>query len=142
MALSAYPDPPSWDDTVAACYDPATKAYGVWPLAVRWAASRGVVAAVETFVDWQSAAACLQAGIPLVCSIDFKQGKLDNAPLAQTGGHLVVLHGMDENEVLVKDPGAADHDAVARRYDGNQFTEAWLARRGAAYVFALPRERD
>ncbi len=139
MALSAYPNPPAWDDTIAACYDPATRAYGVWPLAVRWAARRGVVAAVETFVDWQDAAVCLEAGVPLVCSIDFKTGKLEGAPMAQTGGHLVVLHGMNGSEVLVKDPGGADRSAVERLYDGPQFSDAWLTRRGAAYVFALPR---
>ena len=96
------------------------------------------VAAVETFSDWQTALTCLQAGVPLVCSIDFKRGKLDGAPMQQTGGHLVVLYGIEGDNVLVKDPGGADQQAVERRYNGNQFSSAWLGRRGAAYVFAKP----
>ncbi len=136
MALSAYPTAPVWEDTIAACYDAATRAYGVWPLAIRWAARHGVVAAVEVFQDWQAPMACLSAGVPLVCSIDYDSGKLTNAPMARTGGHLVVLYGVEGNEVLVKDPAGADRSDVTRRYDRSEFGEAWLSRRGAAYIFA------
>ncbi len=138
MALSAYPNAPVWDDTITACYDAATRAYGVWPLAIRWSAMQGIVAAVEVFQDWQAPMACLSAGVPLVCSIDYDSGKLKHAPMARTGGHLVVVYGVEGNEVLVKDPAGANRDEVIRRYDCSEFGDAWLRRRGAAYVFARP----
>jgi hypothetical protein len=34
------------------------------------------------------------------------------------------------------DPAAADTLSVARAYDREQFSTAWLQRRGAAYFFA------
>ena len=138
MALSVYRQAPLWDDTISACYDEATRAYGVWPLAIRWAAAQGIVAAVEVFQDWQAPVACLSAGVPLVCSIDYDSGTLAGAPMDRTGGHLVVVYGLEGNEVLVKDPAGANRDEVLRRYDCSEFGSAWLRRRGAAYVFARP----
>lgn len=135
MALSLYPDAPAWDATVAACYDPLTKAYGSWPLAIRWASRHNIIGAVETFSTWQQALTVLAAGLPLVCSIRFKTNALAGAPLQHTGGHLVLLHGVEGSDVLVKDP-AADTDAeVDRRYQLDEFIQAWLRHRGAAYIF-------
>ena len=114
----------------------ATKAYGVWPLAIRWASLHGVIGAVEAFSDWDTARACIAADAPLVCSIRFDRDGLRGAPLERTGGHLVVLYGIDGDEVLVKDPAASTHSEVERRYDASQFSAAWLTRRGAAYVLA------
>lgn len=136
MALSKFTHHPSWAATVAACYDPISKAYGSWPLAIRWASEHGVVGAVEVFEHWADVLALLQQQIPLVCSIRFETGELNNAPLTQTPGHLVLLYGVDDNEVLVMDPAAADHAEVERRYALEEFINAWLSRRGAAYVLA------
>ena len=130
-----------WQATIDGCFDTATRAYGVWPLAIRWASLQGVIGAVEAFSDWDSALTCIEADAPLVCSIRFDRGGLRGAPLDRTGGHLVVLYGIDGNEVLVKDPAASTHEAVDRRYDAAQFSAAWLARRGAAYVLS-PRQRN
>jgi len=137
MALSALHEQVDWQDAVAACYDPLTKAYGAWPLAIRYAASRGTLAAVECCSQWSEVVQVLRAGSPLVCSIRFGKDQLHDAPLAQTGGHLVVLHGIDGEHVLVKDPAAEQHDAVPRRYLAAEFSRAWLQRRGAAYIFAV-----
>ena len=136
MALSKFEHHPSWAATVGACYDPISKAYGSWPLAIRWAGEHGVVGAVEVFEHWTDALALLQQKIPLVCSIRFATGELNNAPLTQTPGHLVLLYGVDDNEVLVMDPAAEDHPEVERRYALEEFINAWLSRRGAAYVLA------
>ncbi|MCR9258368.1 MAG: C39 family peptidase [Pseudomonadaceae bacterium] len=136
MALSTFTHQPTWEATVSACYDPISRAYGSWPLAIRWAGNQGVVGAVEVFVDWADALVLLQQNIPMVCSIRFDTGKLKHAPLTQTPGHLVLLYGVDGNEVLVKDPAAAGHQDVERRYALDEFINAWLSRRGAAYVLA------
>ena len=136
MALSTFTHHPSWEATVSACYDPISKAYGTWPLAIRWAGEQGIVGAVEVFIDWADALALLQQQIPMVCSIRFNSGELKHAPLTETPGHLVLLYGVDGNEVLVKDPAAADHQGVERRYALKEFVHAWLSRRGAAYILA------
>lgn len=136
MALSAMHKQVDWSAAVAACYDPLTKAYGAWPLAIRHAASYNTIAAVECFSRWSEVVQVLQAGSPLVCSIRFGKEQLQSAPLAQTGGHLVVLHGIEGNSVLVKDPAARQHADVAHRYLAAEFSRAWLQRRGAAYIFA------
>ncbi len=134
MAMSRFGNAPGWPETVEACYDAATKAYGVWPLAIQWASRHGVLGAVEVFSDWHAPLACLEAGVPLVCSIRFAKDQLQGAPLAQTGGHLVLLYGIEDDQVLVKDPAADKASQVDRRYSAESFTRAWLTYRGAAYV--------
>lgn len=141
MALSTFVTAPSWQDTITACYDPLTRAYGAWPLAIQWASRHGIIGAVEVFSDWVDAIRCLRAGVPMVCSIRFAKGALQGAPLEQTGGHLVLLYGVQGGKVLVKDPAAKIAADVPRHYSIEQFSAAWLSRRGAAYVFsssALP----
>lgn len=137
MALSALRRELNWQTAVQACYDPQTKAYGAWPLAINAAAQQGIAAAVECFYDWTDVVRILEAGSPLVCSIRFKQGQLQDAPLPQTGGHLVVLYGIDGGHVLVKDPAANQDSEVSKRYLAEEFSKAWLQRRGAAYIFAV-----
>lgn len=136
MALSLTSGRPAWSDTVNACYDPATKAYGSWPLAIRWAATNGTLGAVEAVADWSTALRVLQTGTPLVCSIRFAKDQLPGAPLSQTSGHLVLLQGVQRGEALVYDPAAPTNAEVARRYPLARFSEAWLHRRGAAYMFS------
>ncbi len=136
MAMSTFTQNVDWPAAVEACYDPLTKAYGAWPLAIRHAASHGITAAVECFDDWSSPVKVLQAGYPLICSIRFGKDQLSGAPLPQSGGHLVVLYGLDHEHVLVKDPAAAEAAEVPRRYLATQFSRAWLHRRGAAYILA------
>lgn len=136
MALSISSPAPSWPDTVDACFDPFTNAYGAWPLAIQWAGRNGRLAAVETFTNWDKAQQCLQAGAPLVCSIRWDKDNLDHAPMASSGGHLVLLQGLDPEQAvaLALDPAAADVATVPRHYKLNQFAGAWLGRRGAAYI--------
>lgn len=134
-ALSAYVST-DWDRTIEACFDAQTNAYGAWPLATRWAAQQGIISAVETYTNWDQVMRVLGCGSPLVCSIRFKAGALTGAPLQQTGGHLVLLYGVDPHYVWVKDPAARTHAEVLRRYPVTEFSAAWLGWRGAAYTFA------
>jgi hypothetical protein len=122
------------DEMVDACLDPATGMYGVWPLALRAAALRGSLGAVEMFADWHAPLQVLAAGIPLITSIRFARGELAGAPLEQTGGHLVVLYAAGPDQVWVNDPAAADSAGVTRRYAAGEFSRAWLRHRGAAYI--------
>lgn len=135
MCLSAIVDTPPWQEITAKCLDPLTRAYGSWPVAVRAANDYGVHGAVELLYDWGSVHDTLASGVPIVCSINFKQGELDDAPLQQTAGHLVLLYGYDKNRAWVLDPAGNTKNEVPKRYDLEQFSKAWLHQRGAAYIF-------
>ncbi len=124
------------EEVLAWTRDRATGLHGSWALAARAAALKGCVATVELHSDWSTALTLLRAGLPFAASIRFADGELQGAPLASTGGHLVVVHGVDGDTVLVHDPAADSDASVARRYDLGQFTKAWLAMRGASYIIA------
>jgi len=119
---------------ISACFDPATRMYGMWPLAIRAASQFGVIGAVELFADWTPVMACLERGIPVVASIRYGVDQLPGTPQRSTGGHLVVVHGISNGEVLVNDPAAPNHGSVARRYPATDFGRAWFRYRGAAYI--------
>jgi hypothetical protein len=133
MVLEAWQRPHDWLALTAECHDPVTGMFGVWPLALRAPARRGSIGAVEVFTGWQEPLAVLRAGVPLVTSIRFAEGELPGAPLAETSGHLVVVHAAGPEWVEVCDPAAAAAE-VSRRYPAQAFSEAWLRHRGAAYI--------
>ena len=118
-------------------YHAATDRYGVWPAAVRVAALHGLPGYVLRFPSWEAASWCLAHGLPIVASIRYAADELAGAPMSETTGHLVVITGLDGNEILVNDP-AAPAGTVSRRYARNEFTRAWLERSGIGYVFFRP----
>lgn len=124
-----------WQQLVVDCYDPVTRAYGMWPQAIFQANRYGVLASVESNTDWSKLATALRQNTPVVCSIRFAKGALDQAPLTQTAGHLVLVYGLSGNSVFVMDPAADTASSVARIYQREQFQAAWLSQRGAAYFF-------
>lgn len=136
MALSALTRRSNWPQAIRACYDPASRAFGAWPLAIRWAAACGVLGAVEVFADWDAPLQALAAGSPVVCSVNYAAGELPNAALNQTSGHLLVLMGVGDDGVQVLDPAAQQHADVPRCYPLQAFSRCWLQQRGAAYIFA------
>ena len=72
--------------------------------------------------------------LPLVASIRYAAGELPGAPMLATGGHLVVVTGVDGEAVLVNDPAAPYHGTVSRRYPLAAFSRAWFRHRGAVYI--------
>lgn len=134
MVMSAHRKRVVTEHVIADCHDPVTGMYGLWPLAVRSAASAGLIGAVELFEDWTPALECLSAGLPLVASIRYGSGELPGTPMPSTGGHLVVVNGVDGEDVLIHDPAAPVHGAVRRRYPLDAFSRAWFRHRGAVYI--------
>lgn len=133
MVLDLWQRSHDWLALAEECYDPASGMYGVWPLALAAAARRDSLGAVEAFASWPEPLAVLDRGVPLVASIRFSAGELPGAPLAETGGHLVVVHAVGPDQVGVCDPAAPAGD-VARSYAADAFSRAWLRHRGAAYI--------
>lgn len=136
MLIGTHRPDVDYDAVVSACLDPVTGMYGLWPLAVRAASCWGLLGAVELIDDWQPVLTCLERGLPVVASIRYAQDALPGAPQRATGGHLVVVHGLDSDTVLVNDPAAPDHGSVLRRYPLDAFSQAWFRHRGAAYMLS------
>ena len=123
-------------ELVIAAHHRATDLYGVWPQNL-WAASRwGAIGAVEVAADSGVIGAAIAGRHPLAASIAFAAGDLCGSAVPASDGHLVIVRGIQNNQVVVNDPAASD---VLRHYDATQFLQAWLADRGACYLFAAPR---
>jgi hypothetical protein len=125
-------------DLAAEIFHAPTDRYGVWPAAVRAAAAHGLPGYLLRFPDWHAVAWCLGRGLPIVASVRYARGELTHAAMPDTTGHLIVITGLDGDDVLVNDPAAATEAEVARRYRRDELTRAWLERTGVGYVF-MPR---
>ncbi|HEY2996757.1 MAG TPA: C39 family peptidase [Methylomirabilota bacterium] len=123
----------------AEMFHPGSDLYGVWPAAILAAARRGIAGYLLRFPDWPSAAWCLEHGLPVIASIRYAAGELTGAAVNATSGHLVVLTGIDGDDVVVNDPAAPTAATVARRYRVAEFAQVWLERTGVGYVLFPPR---
>ncbi|HYE90855.1 MAG TPA: C39 family peptidase [Terriglobales bacterium] len=138
MALEYLGCPVPTSTLAAEVFHPPSDRYGLWPAAVRAGAAHGVPGYLLRFTDWATAAWCLGRGLPIVASVRYARGELTGAPMAETSGHLVVITGLEGEDVLVNDPAAATAAEVPRRYRRDEVTRAWLARSGVGYVFFRP----
>ena len=138
MVLRYWGRPATAAAVAAEVFHPDTDRYGVWPAAIRAAATRGVAGYLLRFPDWSAAAWCLTRRIPIIASIKYAAGELRGAPMEATTGHLIVLTGYEDGAVLVNDPAATTVDAVPRRYRRDDLTRAWLDQRGIGYVLFDP----
>jgi hypothetical protein len=133
MVLGYWGRPVALASLAAEIFHPGVDLYGVWPAAIRAAGLRGVAGYLLRFPDWASAAWCLGRGLPVIASIRYRAGELGGSAMPETTGHLVVLTGCDDGEVLVNDP-AAPASAVSRRYRLDDLTRVWLDRTALGYV--------
>jgi hypothetical protein len=126
----------------AEMFHPALDRYGVWPAAIHAAARRGVPGYLLRFPDWASAGWCLAQGLPVIASVRYASGELTGAAIAATAGHLLVLTGYEDGDVLVNDPAAPEPAAVPRRYRRDELVRIWLERAGVGYVLFNPAAAD
>jgi hypothetical protein len=121
-----------------AVFHAPTDRYGVWPAAIRAAARHGVPGYLLRFSDWESVAWCLGRGLPIVASVRYTAGELSGAAIPETTGHLIVITGLEGDEVFVNDPAAPTPAEVRRRYRREELSHIWLERTGIGYVFLRP----
>lgn len=125
--------------TVAASsHDALHDLYGNWPRNVQAAFEHGLEGYLTAIAHWSEAEALLARGIPLVISIAAGEGELRGAPYARTGGHLLVLRGVDaRGDLLAMDPASSTQPE--RTYRRSDLSRCWLARGGTCYVLLGPR---
>ena len=138
MVLAYYGAPIAVADLAREIFQPELDLYGMWPAAVRAAGRRGVAGYLLRFPDWETAAWCLEHGMPIIASVRYGPGELADAAIPETSGHLLVLTGYAGDDVLVNDPAAPRADAVARRYRLEELRRVWLERTGIGYVLFAP----
>lgn len=127
-------------DFAARAHDALHDLYGNWPRNVQAARELGIQGYLTAIAHWSEAEALLARGLPLVISIAAREGELRGAPYRKTGGHLLVLKGIDANgDALVNDPAAREQGSFTYRRE--DLTRCWLGRGGTTYVFLGMRER-
>jgi hypothetical protein len=107
-------------------YDPVYDGYGNWSFNTAYAAAQGLDAYVACLDNLGQLEGWLAAGVPVVISVAWKAGELTHAPIAASGGHLLIVAGFDEaGRVIVADPRAETEAQVRRVYDAGQLETAW-----------------
>ncbi len=116
-------------------HDDGARIYGNWSFNVAFAGSLGYRAYVDYYPSLNEIKEQIARGVPVITSIRFGSGELDNSPIDSTGGHLVLVVGFKEKDgelyAIVNDPAAPDNETVRRLYRADQFEEAWI---GIVYI--------
>ncbi|MGK2874263.1 MAG: peptidase C39 family protein [Nocardioides sp.] len=109
---------------------------GNWPFNTAYAGAHTDHGFVTRLADLRDVETFILAGIPVVISVAYDKGELDNSPIDDTAGHLLVVVGFTKSgDVVVNDPAAATNAGVRRTYKRAQLEKVWLeASDGVAYI--------
>jgi hypothetical protein len=130
------------DHAARSVFDHAYRGAGNWTFNTAYAARYGAEAFVTRLRSVDEAARFIEAGIPLVVTVSFRDHPLDGAGY-ETTGHLLTIIGFDETgNVISNDPAShkvPSNDEVRTVYDRGQFERVWLeSGGGVAYVVRPP----
>jgi hypothetical protein len=135
MVMAYWGQPESIPDTVVpGVYDSVYEGHGNWPFNTAYAGARGFEAYVDRLRSFADLEREVAGGFPVIASVSYSKDWLENAPINQTGGHLLVVRGFTaEGDVIVNDPAASDDSGVRLVYRRDLFRRAWLGRAGVVY---------
>lgn len=135
MALEYFGTNQPTADVAKKVFDHKAQIYGNWTLNVAYAGQLGYNARVDYFDGFQQVATELQKGNVVIASVKYSAGQLDNAAIASTSGHLILIRGLTKKDgkdyVIVNDAAAKSVAEVRREYRVDQFMNVW---RGVVYV--------
>lgn len=121
-------------------YDRGERIYGNWPFNTAYAhKAGGLESYVQRFMGLEDLEREISEGRPVIISVRWREGDLDNAPIGKTDGHVLVVVGFTQDgDVVVNDP-AAKRGGVRRVYKRAQLYRIWLERSsGVVYILKRP----
>lgn len=128
MVLEYYGIDLPTEEVAYSVYDHGAGIHGNWIFNTAYAGSFGLQAYVDHY-NIQDLKEEVEKGYPVICSIRFKAGELEGAPIQGTSGHLLVVRGFTVKDhipyIIVNDPAAPDNHSVRREYRVDQFIRAW-----------------
>lgn len=144
--LAAFPgskDPPYIDPQVDYAaryvYDWHYQGAGNWPDNAAYAARFGLNAFVTRLRSLSEAELFINAGIPLVASI---QGHLPGFFFKKTSGHLLVIRGFTASgDVIANDPAVPTDLDVRKVYGRADFENVWLGGSAGIVYVIYPKNR-
>ncbi len=135
MALHTLGYAVSLADFLPRVFDQTANIFGNWLFNCAAAGEQGAAAYFYRFATLAELAEYVTPASCVVASIAFKKDELPGAPLEKTLGHLVLVRGWENNQILVADPAAPTPETVLRAYPAQAFARAWLQhKQGAAYI--------
>lgn len=137
MVLAYYGIDKTTKEIYDLAYDTGADIYGNWPFNTAVAGSFGLEGYVDYYFTVDELKQRIAEGIPVICSIRFKSGQLQGAPISSTNGHLVVVKGFvtrdGQEYVICNDPAAMSNAEVRREYKVEQFAGVW---KGWVYIIS------
>jgi hypothetical protein len=128
-------------DVAAAVYDVVYRGNGNWPFNTAYAGQHGLVAYVSRMSSLAQVERWIEAGVPVVASLAWAPGELQNAAVPSTDGHLLVIVGFTpDGDVVVNDPAADPRLglSVRRVYPRATMERLWLTHSGGAVYLIYP----
>lgn len=123
----------------AGCFDWVYSGTGNWPFNTAYAGEAGLFGFVTRLYSMADAEPWIQAGVPLIISIAYKEGALPGSPITKTNGHLIVIRGFDKSgNVITNDPAARGNEQVQITYPRAALEAAWSNSHRTAYVIYPP----
>lgn len=135
MALNCLGVPVGVMNVLSGVFDTAAGIYGNWLFNTAYVARWGLEGFVRRFESLAELDDFISPAGLVLASIGYKEGELANAAIAQTLGHLVLIHGCGDGKIFVSDPAASTAQDVNRVYDAREFAAVWLKnKKGIAYI--------
>ncbi len=127
-------------DVAARAFDRRAGIYGCWPRAAQVLSESGLDTWVERFRSLDEAEPYFRLGLPIIVSLQIRKGDLEEAPNYDTGGHIIVLRGIDaDGRILVSDPGRSKRENGFRAYKREGIQRVWI-NRGGVGIIGAPHE--
>jgi hypothetical protein len=128
----------------AGVFDPVYRGAGNWPFNTAYAGRDGLIGYVTRLSSLGQSERWVALGVPVIASLAWGPGELDNAPVRSTDGHLLVIVGFRPNgDPIVNDPAGDPRlgQPLQRVYRRDQFESLWLAKSGGAVYLIYPSDQ-